>query len=264
MKKFIISIFVLLFGFQGLQSQDFEVGLFGGASYYLGDINPGLHYSQTKPAFGMLARYNMNTRMALKLSLYRGNIAGDDVITKAVEGRDLMFKSVINDISAIFEFNFFPYFTGSQRNYFTPYIFAGVSGFTYNPKVGDISLRDAGTEGQNEGYDGRKPYSKISFAVPFGFGFKYSITKKLGLAFEWGLRKTFTDYIDDVSTTYYLVGADIDRSNQAGVLSDPTFDHEPGMQRGNSETNDWYSFTGITITYKFRLGSRSHCLDQRQ
>ena len=264
MKKIIISIFVLLLGFGSLQSQDIEIGFFGGVSYYLGDINPGLHYSQSKSAYGVLARYNMNTRMAVKLSLYRGKIAGDDAVTTAVDGRDLKFESVVNDLSAIFEFNFLPYFTGSRKSYFTPYIFGGASVFTYNPKVGDVSLRDIGTEGQNEGYIGRKPYSKVSFAIPFGFGFKYSITKKLGLAVEWGLRKTFTDYIDDVSTTYYLFGSNIDPSDQAAFLSDPNRDHEPGMQRGNSETNDWYAFTGITITYKFVLGNRARCLDRRK
>ena len=261
MKKFIISIFILLFCFGSLQSQDFEVGFFGGGSYYLGDINPGLHYWQTKPAYGMLTRYNMNTRMAVKLSFYRGDIAGDDAVTKAVDGRELKFESVINDLSAIFEFNFLPYFTGSHKSYFTPYIFVGASGFTYNPKVGNVSLRDLGTEGQKAD---SSEYSKVAFAIPFGFGFKYSITKKLGIAVEWGLRKTFTDYIDDVSTTYYLDGQYIDPSDQATFLSDPTLDHEPGMQRGNPETNDWYAFTGITITYKFRFGSRARCLDQRR
>jgi len=263
MKKIIILFFVLFLGFGNLQSQDIEVGFFGGVSYYVGDINPGMPFVQSKPAYGALVRYNMNTRMALKLNYYRGKIAGDDAISNAVEDRGLAFESSINDFSAIFEFHFLPYFTGSRKSYFTPYLFGGASLFTYNPKHGDLILRDMGTEGQNEGFNDRKPYSKVSFAVPFGIGIKYGITKKLGFAFEWGLRKTFTDYLDDVSTTYYLNGPSINVNDVAAVLSDPGRNHEIEMQRGNSETKDWYSFTGITITYKFDIGNRAHCLDQR-
>ncbi|MCF8299072.1 MAG: DUF6089 family protein [Saprospiraceae bacterium] len=262
MKKIVIILFVLFLGFGNVQSQDIEVGFFGGVSYYVGDINPGMPFVQSKSAYGVLARYNLNTRMALKFNYYRGKIAGDDAITNAVEDRDLAFESSINDFSAIFEFHFLPYFIGSKRSYFTPYIFGGASMFTYNPKLGDIVLRDMGTEGQNQAYNDRKPYSKVSFAIPFGIGFKYSLTKKIGLGIEWGLRKTFTDYLDDVSTTYYLDGPSIDPNDAVSLLSDPGRNHEVGMQRGNSKTKDWYSFTGITITYKFDIGNRAHCLDQ--
>ena len=187
MKKSVVLLFALFIGFGGVQSQDIEVGFFGGVSYYVGDINPGIHYMQSKSAYGILARYNMNTRMAVKVNFYHGKIAGDDALSNAMENRNLSFESSINEMSAVFEFNFLPYFTGSKRTYFTPYIFGGASVFTYNPKAGNVILRDIGTEGQNEGYEGRKPYSKVSFAIPFGIGCKYSLTKKLGLSLEWGL-----------------------------------------------------------------------------
>jgi hypothetical protein len=78
------------------------------------------------------------------------------------------------------------------------------------------------------------------------------------------MRKTFTDYIDDISTMYYidyntLPSGDI---GAAEFLSDPSsVKHEPGMQRGNSQNNDWYSVAGITLTYRFSIGEKSTCSD---
>ncbi len=237
-----------------------EVGVFGGGSYYIGDLNPVWHFNMTKPAYGALARLNFNPRLTAKLSYSKGKVTGDDAKTKATDNRNLSFLTIINDVSLTGEFNFWEYYTGSKRNYFTPYIMGGASMFFYNPKsLSGVDLRSIGTEGQNIGFDGRKPYAKYSFALTFGFGFKYSLTERLGLGFEWGMRKAFTDYIDDVSTTYYLYGQTIDPNNAAQVLSDPTMSHEPYMQRGDDKTWDWYNFTGISLTYKFNLYGKKKC-----
>ena len=171
------------------------------------------------------------------------------------------FTSKITEFSGVIEFNFLPYETGSKKHRYTPYIFAGIGIFFFQPKLGEYNLKDYGTEGQNIGYDGRSPYKVFSFAIPFGIGFKYSLNKRLGFAFEWGMRKTFTDYLDDVSKTYYLDGQNINQNNTAEVLSDPTLDHKPGMQRGNPKTKDWYNFAGITITYKINLSNNYKCTD---
>jgi hypothetical protein len=131
--------------------------------------------------------------------------------------------------------------------------------FFYEPEADGVALKEMGTEGQNIGFEGRSPYNTTQMAMPFGLGIKYSLNKKLGFAMEWGMRKTFTDYIDDVSTTYYLHGESINPSNEAEVLSDPTMSHNPLQARGNSSTKDWYTFFGITVTYKFRLGDGRKC-----
>jgi len=108
-------------------------------------------------------------------------------------------------------------------------------------------LQPEGTEGQNDNFNDRSPYNQYSFAIPFGFGFKYSLTDKFGLTFEWGMRKTFTDYIDDISTTY---------ADDPSVIADPTQTHSAYMQRGDDQTMDWYNYTGVTITYKFDLRNK--------
>lgn len=241
-------------------SQTLEVGGFVGTSYYLGELNPGLPFNQTQLAYGALARYNLNPRWAIKFNYYRGKVQGSDATGASVKDRELDFKSNINDFSLVAEFNFWEYFTGSKRNYFTPYLFGGFSYFTYKPtSASGVALQPLGTEGQNIGFAGRSPYNLYSFAMTFGFGVKYSISNRIGLAFECGMRKTLTDYIDDISTTYYLKGENINPDVPGEILSDPTMSHDEYMQRGNDQTNDWYNYTGVSITYKFDLRSKSKC-----
>jgi hypothetical protein len=263
------NLFVLVatsFLFQGfVQSQDLDIGPFAGGSYYLGELNPGRQFFFTNPAFGGILRWNIDDRWAVRFNGIHGKLSGDDAVSKANEMRNLRFSSSLTEISTVLEFNFFPYFTGSRINYITPYLFVGPGFFIFDPEAeynGEmVSLRDIGTEGQVNNED---KYSLYGFAVAFGMGFKYSINGRLGLGLEWGLRKTFTDYIDDVSTMYYI---DFDELTPADIgapefLSDPSsVKHEPGMQRGNSRNNDWYSIAGLTLTYRFSIGEKSTCRD---
>lgn len=232
------------------KAQDLEVGLFGGGAYYLGDINPGKQFSEVQPAFGLIARYNANTRWTYRVSITTAEVTAQDAVVKFNEARGLAFKTKINDFAAIAEFNFFDYFTGSKRDYVTPYIFGGISIFHFTPRAIDSTgadLHAIGTEGQYlEG--GPKIYNKVSFSIPFGIGVKYSLGKRVGLAVEWRMQKAFTDYIDDVSTNY----ADVPGS-------DPTANFKPDMQRGDKTTNDWFSFAGFTLTYKFNLIGKQKC-----
>ena len=264
MKKRIFSISVFFILMSGVvYSQALETGIFAGASYYLGDINPGTHFDQGLFSTGALLRYSKGDRWAYRFNLLFGQVQASDQLRKAVDNRNLAFSSKITEISGVVEFHFLPYEMGSKDHRYTPYIFGGIGMFFFNPKYGQYNLRDYGTEGQKIGYMGRTPYALQSLTIPFGIGFKYSLTERISIAAEWGMRKTFTDYLDDVSTTYYQdaeayylywqsnPGTPLDMNV---YLSDPTLSHDAGMQRGNSSTNDWYSFYGITLTYKFDIG----------
>ncbi|MFW5705795.1 MAG: hypothetical protein ACOCX8_02215, partial [Bacteroidota bacterium] len=120
-----------------------------------------------------------------------------------------------------------------------------------------------------EGLD--KPYSLYGLSAVFGFGIKYSLGSRVGIGLEWGMRKTFTDYLDDISGEYKLDfnNLDIVIDNETDwedvlpiVLSDPSpVKHQPGMQRGNPQNNDWYSFAGLTLIYRFSIGEKSTCPD---
>ena len=252
--------FIFLFAAFTASSQTLELGVMGGGSYYLGEMNTAVHFSGTQLAFGVLARYNLNKRWSVKFGYNRGKIKGDDSKNAFIPDKGLNFESKLNDITLVGEFNFLDYFTGSKKTYFTPYIFAGVGFFTFSPKsYSGVDLQAIGTEGQNAGFDGRSPYNKWGISFPFGLGVKYSLSERFGLGVEWGMRKTFTDYLDDASTSYYLTGSDIDPNNTAHVLSDPSGNHEPYMQRGNSKTMDWFNFFGVSVTYKFNLRSKTKC-----
>ncbi|MFA8300442.1 MAG: DUF6089 family protein [Hyphomicrobiales bacterium] len=257
MRKLVLVFIFSIITAIGAKAQSLEIGGFAGVSYYLGDINPDIHFAQSHPAFGGLVRLNLNNRFALRVNGYFGEVSGDDQKRKYIEGRNLKFNSKITDIAATVEFNFLEYYTGSITNYFTPYIFGGIGIIMFNPEADGQNLRNLGTEGQLVGFDGRSRYNKTTLAIPFGFGVKYSINKKLCLGFEWGMRKTFTDYIDDISTTYYL--DNINPDDPAQYYSDPTANHKPNAQRGNPKTNDWVNYTGITLTYKIDLEDKSGC-----
>jgi len=256
----LLIVSLMCFVVPSSNAQDLEVGLFGGAAYYLGDINPGKQFNEAQPAFGLIVRYNASTRWAFRFSATTAEVTAQDAIVKFNETRGLAFKTRINDFAAIAEFNFFNYFTGSKRDYVTPYIFGGISIFQFSPKALDgTDLQSIGTEGQytqdliSGERVGPEPYNKMSFSIPFGVGVKYSLGKRVGLAIEWRMQKAFTDYIDDVSTKY----ADVSPDKQP--YADPSGKFDADMQRGDKETNDWYSFAGITLTYKFNLIGKQKC-----
>jgi hypothetical protein len=265
--KYVISRsgYLLAFTFlvSSVFSQTMEIGLYGGVSYYLGDLNPGKHFLNSQISYGFLARYNIDSRWAVKISAYRGKVKGNSQSSNFLPDRNLSFESPVTDISATAEFNFLKYVTGSRRDFISPYIYTGISAFFYDPVANGYSLRSLGTEGQNVGFEGRKPYSNVSVAIPFGLGVKISLLRNLGMTVFWEMHKTFTDYLDDVSQTYYLNSQDINPNNPEEVLSDPSLTHQPGMERGNPKNQDWYSFTGLTLTYKFKLHGSRKCRDTK-
>jgi hypothetical protein len=226
-------------------------------------------FLQSKPAFGFFYRYNLSPRFAYKLNGYYGTVMAADSISKANVERNLSFKSTIFEISNQIELNFMAYAPGNLDYRFTPYIFSGISLFYFDPMAKYdgkwYALEPLGTEGQaTSAFPNSKKYSRTSFAIPFGIGFKYNITYYLTLGLEWGIRKAFTDYLDDVSTTYadpYVLGSE--NGQLSAVLADRSkaADGEAvnntGLQRGNSKTKDWYSFAGITLSVKIKNKSKT-------
>ncbi len=261
-----LLIVILLCFSNSLKTQVFnkysELGLFGGVGYYMGDLNPSKQFFMPRLAGGLVYRYNPSRRFAWHIHGVYGSVQAEDALSNdpAQELRNLSFRSQIIEFATILEFNFFNYEIGNRNTPATPYIFGGFSLFRFNPKAnffGEwIPLQPLGTEGQGSTvYSDRKEYSLINASFPFGLGVKFHALGKLGFSIEWGLRKTFTDYLDDVSTTY----ADPDvlfatNGELSALLGDRSLVNpgkiNTGRQRGNSTTRDWYSFAGLTITYK--------------
>lgn len=255
MKKFIISCFLLL-STLFLSAQRSEVGAFMGTSSYIGDLNPTKLFANPKFGGGIIYRYNINPRWAIKANILFASVEASDWANNNKYERDLSFRSPITEISAEVELNFFNIYNATGRNRFTPYIFTGFTIFSFNPQGyyngKYYDLQHLGTEGQ--GFEGKPDYySLTSFAIPFGIGFKLNIGKYISFGLEAGMRYTFTDYLDDVSTTYFdnetLL---IERGEIVAYFADPTTEkHREGAGRGNVTTKDIYTFCGASLTFKF-------------
>lgn len=271
MKKIILIIWMFCMAVclpvQTVRAQNSEIGACVGTTFYLGELNPSKLFAQPGLGVGLVYRYNLSPRWAFKADFLFGKVSGSDATTNGGYERNLSFYSPITEFSAVAELNFLKLYNTVGQNHFAPYIFAGFTVFSFDPMAqytdGTVyELQSLGTEGQ--GLEGMpKKYSLTSFAIPFGIGMRVNIGKYVCVGVEWGLRYTFTDYLDDVGGRYYdndllreqrgdIIANMADRSpelvNTEGV---PYPVHQAGEQRGNSTTHDIYSFAGGTVTVKF-------------
>lgn len=171
---------------------------------------------------------------------------------------------------------------------FRPYGILGVGVFKFNPKGEYIDqngvarlvpLQPLRTEGQGmPGYPDRKPYNLTQINIPYGVGIRYYFNQSVSAAIEVVTRKTFTDYLDDVSTTY-IADADFDAffgagsetarmakqlANKAAEVS-PT-QHIPyyntGDKRGTVSNKDSYYAVALKLGIRLGQGGSSgviHC-----
>ena len=190
-----------------------------------------------------------------------------------IRRRNLSFRSSLIEGSLRAEFNFFPYglVVSSQRRS-TPYIFCGIGLFKFNPQAMVVDpatgktewydLQPLGTEGQGTAaYPERQKYQLKEVSMPFGFGYRWRLSPSMHLTVEYGWRKTWTDYLDDVSTTY--VGAELLNGTSAGsmaaVLADRSGEVEPGyvngvgIKRGDDALCDWYSYFSVSISFSAEM-----------
>jgi len=247
-----------------------EIGLLLGTSYYLGDLNT-THFNQPLPAAGLIIRKNIDRRFAYKAEIMYLNLRSDerDSDDTIAVNRGLHFKSPVYELSGQIEFNFLPFQPENPLYTWTPFVYTGISIFHYSPKAENkdgewIDLQPLGTEGQgtttlfgNE-TETRDNYSLIQYSIAMGGGFKIAVNPSFNIILEYGARKTFTDYLDDVSTTY-PGGNLLDMTNEAIYMSDPLGTHSKNMERGNPDKKDWYAFAGITLS--FRLSNNTKGCD---
>ena len=251
-------------------AQKLHADLFLGISNYQGDLQ-GKRFtlSQSQPAIGLGVSYDLSDKFILRTGFSYGKVEGDDKknsTAKGIEFRNLSFKSNITELHLGTEYNLFDL---SYRD-FTPYAFAGVAVFHFNPYTKDIAgnkvyLNPLSTEGQGlTQYPENKPYKLTQFAIPFGGGIKFLLSDNLQVGLEIGLRKLFTDYLDDVSMNYVdsatLFAARgpqaVDLAYRGDEISGGPSYPLPGSQRGNPKYEDWYYFSGIRISYRLHNSLR--------
>jgi hypothetical protein len=248
-----------------------EFGVAAGTSHYQGDLSSVITFDNidiglTRGAVGVLGRMNLNRFLSLRGGLTYGQVAGDDRLTNNAQ-RNLRFKSDIFEASFIAEFNIFGYDPVYSGKKFSPYLFMGGAGYYFNPKTDyngrDVALQPLGTEGQGRpGYDAK--YSLFSIAVPVGGGLKFALGDTWTVGIEFGARKIFHDYLDDVSGTYAAYEDLITTSEIAGTVAYRSWeltDESPasvpvGGNRGNEKFVDWYYFSMMSLTYHLPTSKR--------
>ena len=249
-----------------LAQRGWEVGGFLGGGHYFGDLNKDFNLGDPGPAAMALARYNFSTRWAARLGGSFTRVSASDADSPNVfeRARNLSFRSNVWDANLAMEFNFLPYTHGSREEYFTPYVFAGLTFAKFNPTAEldgvRYDLRDLGTEGQFAGEE----YFDTSLGIGYGLGLKVDLTYEWSLNFELHARQLFTDYLDDVSTVYpdrddvlnrengEIAAALSDRSGEVLVTGAEEFGiGVPGRQRGDATNDDQYGSLTVGLVYYF-------------
>ncbi|WP_162499769.1 type IX secretion system protein PorG [Mucilaginibacter terrigena] len=255
MPKFIAG-FLLLFITINTNAQTWEIGGALGAAGYIGDLNVNNPVKPSGAFAGLFVKRNFNRYLAAKLSYSFAQISGADSTSSSQQFRDrnLSFKTPLQELSLMAEFNFMSYIPDAGKNKYTPYIYAGAGITSYAPKATTqagnvIGLRGLQTEGQ------ASPYATKAIVVPFGAGLKYNFSGKWTVAADLGYRFTTTDYLDDVSGLYAspasLPNATAVKLADRSGEKTGVYIGTPGTQRGDFKPRDFYMFVGFTISYTF-------------
>lgn len=267
----------------GLGPNNF-LGELGGANQIGTHFLKDFDFNATRFVMNGGLRYKDNPYYAFKAMLSFAMLSGNDAFTNETyrHNRNLSFRAPLVELTAQGEFYFLReksknlyrisgLSTKKKKKNRTAYVFTGVGLFFFVPQAKYqgtwYNLRKLHTEG--EGLPGGpKQYSNFSICIPVGVGFRYAIDKRWSVGAELSFRKTFTDYIDDVSTRYYdknLIAAKY--GTVAGALSDPSLGDVPGAsspnadgtgaQRGDSKYKDSYMFFTINVGYKLTKRGRT-------
>jgi Domain of unknown function (DUF6089) len=259
MKTPILLLTVSLLFVSATQAQKFHVTAFGGFANYQGDLkNKKFTLDGAYPAFGAGLLYEITEKIYARANVTFGKVSGDDKKNAKNTVRNLSFSSPVTDIHLGLEYHFFSLYSRA----ITPYAFAGVSNFSFNPSAKDsagnkVFLQPLSTEGQGF-YQDRKPYKLNQFAFAFGGGLKFAFSDNFRIGVEVGLRKTSTDYLDDVSTTF--VDENLLLTNRGPKAVELAFRGDElksgltypsdGAQRGGEKYKDWYYFGGINLAVR--------------
>lgn len=261
---------ILLVGilFPLLTHAQWNVNLYGGFSNYTGDLQSSKYTtSQSNGAFGAGIQYDLNGHFSLLSNLSYGRISAADGYSKQADlrARNLNFESVITEWNLLLEYNVLDL----RVHRVTPYLFGGVALFHFNPYAYDtlgrkVYLRTLSTEGEGlAAYPGRKQYALTQLSIPFGGGIKFRVSDRVVVAYEIGMRKTFTDYLDDVSTTYVdrntLLAARgpeaVEMAYRGNELKEGAPYPASGTVRGHSRYKDWYYMSGLRVTIALNDGA---------
>lgn len=243
-------------------TQEFDtsptIGLFAGAMNYQGDLKPNsFTFEHSNLILSLIVRKPLSRWFAVRAGVTMGKVeAADRYNRDYLQRRNLSFASGIKELFTVFEADVLDISTKK----FTPYAYGGIVLYHFTPYTFDannnrVYLQPLSTEGQGlPSYPDRKVYKLTQFAAAFGGGLRVAITNCTSIALEFSQRKTFTDYLDDVSTSYIdrntLLTAKgqlaVDLAYRGDEVHNPSPYPPDGEQRGTPTEADWYYFIGIS------------------
>ena len=265
--KYIFFLFYFLLFSIAINAQNFHLDLFAGTSNYQGDLQDnGFPFNQAHFAGGAGLSYDLTDHFSIRTGLTLGRVSANDKYGRN-RNRNLNFTSNITEGNLELQY----YITPLVENSLSPYVFAGIAVFHFDPYTYDTSgkkyyLKPLSTEG--EGFlPGVKNYNLTQIAIPFGMGVKLNLSENINVGMELGIRKLFTDYLDDVSTNY--VNDSLLLANRGATAVELAYRGNElkngeqtypaaGSKRGSPKSKDMYYFMGLTLS--FRLGSGSYSI----
>jgi hypothetical protein len=262
-----------------------QAGIIGGGHWFFSDLGgrPGIggrFIKDWKPGSitatgGVQAAYNFNYRAAVVFTAQTGRLSADDSRLGSGDNSGRFYRN-LRVATPVRELSISGRYTLRRRsnhvlNYFSlkpfsPYLSAGVGLLHFDPRVrwqSDwVSLRPLRTEGQGMSeYPDQKPYGAWTFFIPVTIGMQYAVSQRTSLSMELVFRKSFSDYLDDVSTRYidpqyfsrYLSGTQLQAAlalhDRSGEINRGINRNAPGDIRGLSGNDTWVSWRiGMIIT----------------
>jgi hypothetical protein len=239
------------------------IGLFTGVINYQGDLQPtSFSFNHSNFIGGLIFQVPLSRWFTWRVAINRGEVqAADKYNREYLKPRNLSFFSNITEGYTGLAVNVLDLSTKK----FSPYLYGGIGFFHFNPWTRDqqgnkIYMQPLSTEGQGlSQYPDRKVYKLTQLMLPFGAGIKFAPNENFAIAVEFSQRKTFTDYLDDVSREYVdeniLLAAKGPKAVELAYRGDelpggPANSH-PGDIRGTPSEMDWYYFLGLQVEFKF-------------
>jgi Domain of unknown function (DUF6089) len=277
----LILVLMLSFTISGYAQYRIDYGFSIGATNYLGEFGGGegeregfvkdMKLGFTRWTLGGFYRTRVSNKIAVKGALNYIRLTGDDAKTgnPARRGRNLNFKNDMYELLVTGEYYFYKVNdvggTGRYSTDFNLYLFGGIGAFYSNPKGqtdgGEwVALKPLQTEGQS--------YSNINLTLPLGIGFYYTLNRRYRLGMEISWRTTFTDYIDDASTTYVNGYDGISNKTTQAVLDEINAEsggdpivlelrhYDVGRKRGDPSNNDSYMTATVNFSWAIRGKSK--------
>lgn len=220
MRYLTIVIIALFFSIKS-PAQTYEIGLYGGGANFIGDVGSTSFISPNAPAIGAIAKWNRSSRHSFRFSAIFAQLIGDDAQSDDARRqlRDLRFENNITEVSLGLEYTFWDFDLFKNNNPSTPYLYTGFTVFNHS------ELRFIPNQNSFVNLGGN-----WDFAIPMVVGYKAVIGPHFIIAVELGARYALTDNIDG---------------------SSPENDPNGNLSIGNINNDDWYMFTGFTLTYTF-------------